>query len=179
MEEPSERPAARIEEHAQLRAELARAVARVCPRWLADRAEDIVQVAMMRVLEVLRRSEGTAALSSSYLRKAAYSAAVDEIRRLRRRREVPLEEESAEIDPPDAGPDPERSMAGREVGQAIRECLGRMVWPRRLAVTLHLQGHSVAEAARLLGWEIKRTENLVYRGLADLRGCLAARGMAR
>ena len=48
---------------------------------------------------------------------------------------------------------------------------------RRLAVTLHLQGHSVPEAARLLDWAVKRTENLVYRGLADLRECLTAKGI--
>jgi RNA polymerase sigma-70 factor (ECF subfamily) len=48
---------------------------------------------------------------------------------------------------------------------------------RRLAVILHLQGHSVREAARLLDWAFKRTENLVYRGLADLRACLQSKGM--
>ena len=47
---------------------------------------------------------------------------------------------------------------------------------RRLAVMLHLQGHPVAEAARILGWTVKRTENLVYRGLADLRHCLICKG---
>ena len=30
---------------------------------------------------------------------------------------------------------------------------------------LYLQGHSVPDTARLLGWAAKRTENLVYRGL--------------
>jgi RNA polymerase sigma-70 factor (ECF subfamily) len=48
---------------------------------------------------------------------------------------------------------------------------------RRLAVTLYLQGHTVPEAARILDWSGKRTENLVYRGLADLRECLMAKGM--
>jgi RNA polymerase sigma-70 factor (ECF subfamily) len=45
-------------------------------------------------------------------------------------------------------------------------------------VTLHLQGYSVAEAAALLAFGLKQTENLVYRGLADLRRCLAAKGLA-
>jgi RNA polymerase sigma-70 factor (ECF subfamily) len=35
----------------------------------------------------------------------------------------------------------------------------------------------VAEAARILDWSPKRTENLVYRGLADLRGCLTSKGL--
>jgi RNA polymerase sigma-70 factor (ECF subfamily) len=163
----------------RLRADLARAVVRVCPSWLASRSEDLVQIAMMRVVEVQKRSEGTAELSSSYLKKAAYSAVVDEIRCQRRRSEVPLEQEPHALDRSTARPDPERCAEGREVGGAIRRCLGRLVKPRRLAVTLHLQGHSVPQAAQLLGWKAKRAENLVYRGLADLRECLAAAGVKR
>jgi len=63
------------------------------------------------------------------------------------------------------------------VGRAIRDCLLGLVTPRRLAVTLHLQGHTVPQAAEVLGWDAKRTENLVYRGLADLRVCLARKGV--
>jgi RNA polymerase sigma-70 factor (ECF subfamily) len=44
-------------------------------------------------------------------------------------------------------------------------------------VTLHLHGHSLVEAARILDWAAKQTENLVYRGLADLRKCLLAKGI--
>ena len=39
-------------------------------------------------------------------------------------------------------------------------------------MTLHLQGFRVAEVATALGWTEKQAENLVYRGLADLRICL-------
>ncbi len=163
------------ERHVQLRLNLVRAVARICPRWLAAQADDIVQAAMIRVTDILRESEGKAALNASYLWRAAYSATVDEIRRLRRRREVPLEELSPEM-LPDVS-DPERSCAGSEIAQGVRDCLLQMAEARRLAVVLHLQGHSVPESARLLGWDAKRVENLVYRGLADLRRCLVAKGL--
>ena len=170
-------------DYAQLHRDLAKAVDRVCPRWMADRADDLVQVALMRVMEIQRKREGTAEFSAFYLRKAAYSALIDEIRRLRRRQEVSLEgpddaeEPAAAFDPADPEPDPERASAGREVGRAIRDCLGRMVPPRRHAVTLSLQGHSVPEISRLLGWTAKKAENLVYRGMADLRSCLEGKGI--
>ncbi|HTQ79906.1 MAG TPA: RNA polymerase sigma factor [Thermoanaerobaculia bacterium] len=167
------------EDLARIRAELVRAVARVCPGWLQDRSEDLVQVALLRVVDVMRRSPEGRELSAGYLRKAAYSAMVDEIRRLRRRQEVPLNEEQADIHPQAPQPDPEQRSAGGEIGRAIRDCLGRMVRPRKLAVTLHLQGYGVPEAARLLGWSPKKAENLVYRGLADLRECLTAKGIGR
>lgn len=169
------------DDYARLRGDLARAVHRICPSWLASRADDLVQVALLRVLELRRKSEENARLSPSYLRKVAYSALIDEIRRWRRRREVPLETEDGGIDPAaeqESGlPDPEERSTGREAGRAIRDCLGIVVRPRRLAVTLHLQGHSVPEIGRLMGWSSKKADNLVYRGLADLRECLGSKGV--
>jgi len=169
-------------DYVQLHRDLVKAVGRVCPRWLADRADDLVQVALMRVMEIQRKKEGTAEFSAFYLKKAAYSALIDEIRRLRRRQEVSIEGGDDEdggpaYDPAAPAPDPERASAGREIGRAIRDCLGRMVAPRRHAVTLNLQGHSVPEIGKLMGWSGKKAENLVYRGMSDLRGCLGEKGI--
>jgi RNA polymerase sigma-70 factor, ECF subfamily len=134
----------------------------------------------MRVMQVVDQQsaggEGNRPFASSYLYKAAYSALVDEIRRVRRRREEALDDgevAAAAV----TQQDPERLAASREIGRAIQDCLSRMSRERRLAVTLYLQGHSVPEAARVLDWPAKRTENLVYRGLAELRECLTSKGM--
>lgn len=166
-----------------LRRQLVQAVRRTCPRWLAADADDLVQAALLRVLEIRRKREGEAEFSSFYLRRAAHSAVVDEIRRRRRRAEVPLEpDEGAEPSRPlesSAVPDPERLSESRELGRAVTECLGRMIRPRRLAVTLHLQGHRIREVGDLLGWNAKKAENLIYRGLADLRDCLEDKGFER
>jgi RNA polymerase sigma-70 factor (ECF subfamily) len=128
------------------------------------------------VAGLLQDGEGNHVLSSSYLWKVAYTATIDEIRRQRRRNEVALEEGA---DGPATAPalDPERTRSAREIGEALQSCLGVLAEPRRLAVTLHLLGHSVPEAGRILGWESKRVENLVYRGLADLRRCLEGKGV--
>jgi RNA polymerase sigma-70 factor (ECF subfamily) len=175
--DPRANPGSREEEYAELRAVLARAVRSLCPRWLAPRADDLVQVALLRIVELRRRSEQERELSSFYLKRVAYSALVDEIRRLQRRRESPLEGEDGEPLPlASATPGPERVQAGREIGEGIRDCLGTLLRPRQLAVTLYLQEVSVVDAARLLGWELKQTRNLVYRGLGDLRRCLTEKG---
>jgi RNA polymerase sigma-70 factor, ECF subfamily len=162
----------------ELRAVLQKAVRRVCPRWLVDRSEDLVQMAMMRVLDARGRNEGLGVVPSSYLYKVAYTTLVDEIRRLRRRPEVSLEEQGCDgAAAPVADGNPEDHLAASELGEAIHQCLGGLIEDRRLAVTLHLQGHTVPQSAALLGWDAKRTENLVYRGLADLRQCLEAKGV--
>ena len=167
-------------DYTRLRQDLARAVGRLCPRWLLSDRDDLVQAATMRVMQAMERSrftgEGNPQLSSSYIYKAAYSALVDEIRRVRRRGETDLDDSPAE--PAAAsGADPERTAASREIGAGVEDCLTRLVQDRRLAVTLYLQGHTVPESARVLGWAAKRTENLVYRGLADLRDCLRSKGL--
>jgi RNA polymerase sigma-70 factor, ECF subfamily len=155
-------------------------VSRLCPSWLSSQRDDLVQAAVMRVMQIVdaraSEAEENRALASLYLYRVAHSALVDEIRRVRRRREADLDDQQA-ASVTIAAPDPERLSASREIGRAIQECLSRMSRERRLAVTLYLQGHSVPEASRILDWTAKRTENLVYRGLGDLRACLKTKGM--
>jgi RNA polymerase sigma-70 factor (ECF subfamily) len=163
-------------DYERLRLQLTRAVTRVCPRMLVDRREDLVQDAFLRIMDVARKSERELKLPSSYLYKVAHSVLIDEIRRVRRKRETALEEgEPVQTESPSGNP--EAVAAGREIGRGILACLAGLLRERRLGVTLYLQGHSVPEAARILDWSPKRTENLVFRGLADLRQCLAAKGM--
>jgi RNA polymerase sigma-70 factor, ECF subfamily len=174
--EPQVSPDSTVD-YAELRIEIVRAVRSLCPKWLASRAEDLVQVALVKILELNRRSEQDRELSSFYLKRVAYSALVDEIRRLERRRESPLETEDGEPLPlASSSPSPEKWQESRELGSGIRDCLGSLLRQRQLAVTLYLQDVSVVDAARLLGWELKQARNLTYRGLADLRRCLQEKG---
>ena len=166
------------EDLSQLRERLSRAVSAVCPTWMADRKDDLIQVSLLRLTQIAERNEGEAQFSASYLRRVAYSALVDEIRRYRRRQEVPLEEEGEEprqlVSP---SPQPDRRMASRQAAEGIHDCLQTLLEDRRRSVALYLQGHSVPQTAELLGWEAKRTENLVYRGLVELRQCLKSKGL--
>ena len=146
----------------KLGADIARAVRRQCPWWLSDHAQDIAQAALIKVMTSAKNREGERTLSSFYLYRLAHSAVVDEIRRRRRRREVTLEvvtetgEDRGSLEP-NARRDPERDASLHELGAAVRDCLVAMKRERRLAVMLHLQEHPVPEAARILGWTVKRT----------------------
>ena len=42
-------------DYATLRQDLVRAVARLCPRWLIDRRDDLVQAAVMRVMQITEK----------------------------------------------------------------------------------------------------------------------------
>lgn len=182
MSQPGDLPPARAPEDSpvydRLHDRLQRAVASTCPAWMHDHRDDLVQMALLRVMDLKRRSEGKRRFSSSYLWKVAYSALIDEIRRVKRRQEVPLEADEGPVFQPTVDqPSPEQNARGKQIGTEIQECLEHLVESRRQAVTLYLLGHSVPEAAEILEWTLKKTENLVYRGLADLRKCLASKGL--
>lgn len=161
-----------------LRVQLIRSVRRVCPSWLADRAEDIVEAALIHVVEGRNRRGTNDPVAASYLCKVAYTATIDEIRRVRREREVPLEEALQAGTEPATASDPAGDESLRRLGCGIRDCLERMVEPRRLAVGLHLLGHGSAEISKLTGWDGRRSRNMLHRGMGDLRACLTTKGLA-
>lgn len=152
-------------------------IGRICPAWLTNEREDIVQVALLRVIKVGRERANDFDFSNGYLHRAAYTHVVDEIRRRRRLRESPLEPDEGGA-PNWAGrdPSPEDSAQAHELGHAIRQCLQALVPARRRALTLWLLGYRNREIAENLGWDPKRAENLVTRGRADLRACLSKNG---
>jgi RNA polymerase sigma-70 factor (ECF subfamily) len=162
----------------RLREEIVRAIRGVCPAWIGAQAEDMAQEILMRVLG---KGEGNALEhASSYWRKAAYHAVVDEVRLRRRRREETLDTFDPRSEPAATlVHDPERRAASREIGDAIGGCVQRLRPSRRLPVVLFLQGHSVPDSAVLLGWATKRVESGLYRGLRELRACLDKKGWSR
>jgi RNA polymerase sigma-70 factor (ECF subfamily) len=162
----------------EVRRELVRAVARCCPRWLTEEADDLVQAAWLRIRARLASAEEEGPLATSYLWRAAYCAVIDELRRRRRRPQAPWDAARAEALTAPAA-DPEDDARAAELGRAVREELAAMERPRRLALTLHLEGHTVPEIAVLLGYGNKKAENLVYRGLSKLRAGLEGRGWGR
>lgn len=160
---------------ARIRATLERAVARHCPPWLADRADDLVQQALVKLMQ--GKGEELTSLSNSYLWRTAYCVTVDAIRQERRRREEALSEGVAQAPSRAPRADPEAGVRAGEIRMAMSDCLGRMLDKRRRAVTLYLQGHTVPETARLMGGPVKAADNNLYRGLADLRKCLRSKGV--
>lgn len=153
-----------------------RAVTRSCPPYLASQADDIAQEVLLQLLRKLRAAEGKSEFSSIYILKAAHGATVDEIRRRCRRRERAGTEDEM-LENAATSPDPEQETLARSLGREIRRCLETIVPSRRLAVTLHLLGCPVPEVSRRLRCSEKSADNRVYRGMKDLRDCLAAKGL--
>lgn len=161
----------------QLRRKLTHAVARLAPASLSADRDDIVQVALMRLMKIFPTGEGSGPSAASYLWKTAFSVTVDEIRRRARRPETPLESAAGVLDVVAEGRSPEAALQNRQLGDAIRGCLQKLPRDRRSAVVLSLVGHPVREVGERLGWNVKKAENAVYRGMAALRQCLTLKGI--
>jgi RNA polymerase sigma factor (sigma-70 family) len=159
----------------ELRRILRSAVARACPRELDSEREDLVQSALLRLLERTGTGEDNQIRSTSYLVKVAFNTIVDVMRRLHRRRAAGIEE----IEGPRSvhALDVDASPVRPEIPRAIRECLARLTRSRRGAVMLYLQGFTAREAARTLQLDEKAVKNLVFRGIHDLRSCLTGKGV--
>ena len=144
-----------------IRLVLERAVRSRCFGLLASARDDLIQTAMVRVLE-RDRHEDLGRRGASYAWKVAQSVMVDELRRLGRERR--LAESVSE--------EKKRSWVDPAGAIQLRQCLERLEERRRMAVTLHLSGLRIPEVARAAGWTEKTAENLIYRGLDDLRALL-------
>lgn len=164
-----------LDEH---RAWLRRTVERLCPRQLGISPDEVEQDVRLRLWRALERGT-TIESPTSYLYRAASSATIDAIRRLKARREDSLDaDDPSTPEPPsleDPGADPHRRLEGVERASTIRDALAKLIPNRRRAVALHLQGFDNREICRLLDWTEAKTRNLVSRGMRDLREVLATR----
>lgn len=161
----------------ELRHRLALIARGICRGRFEAHADDIVQKVLLKLLRIQEETERVEPFPASYLRRAIHRALVDESRRQRSRPEVALEavEETSILE--QTSPNPEQSARGKQMGRAIRRCLATLNPARRRPVILKLLGYSVPEIARRLGLKRKQAENLVFRGLQDLRRCLEAAGV--
>jgi RNA polymerase sigma-70 factor (ECF subfamily) len=144
---------------AEMRAILLRAVRHHCPSDLRSQAEDLAHTAWLRIME-REAGEDLTALEPSYLWRVAFTVVVARVTQAETLQAVPRE--------PAPGPD---------VGVEIRSCLEQLPEARQLPVILHLQGFRNEEVARALQSNEKRAENLIYRGLEQLRQCLRSKGI--
>lgn len=131
-------------------------------------AEDAVQDAFERAFSALGRYPEER-LRNMRLRPWLYRITLNVARnRLRRRREVPVEEVPAVLGSDEA----------REGVMDVLAALGRLPERQRVAVTLrYLQDLPYAEISGITGWPEGTVKTLVHRGLERLRSLMIVDGL--
>ncbi|HLB38667.1 MAG TPA: sigma-70 family RNA polymerase sigma factor [Gemmatimonadales bacterium] len=137
--------------------------------------DELFQEVRLRLWRARGTGEMIAASPASYVYRTAMSAAVDLIRRRRARREDSLEDLTGNpVAQPAAGEDP---VEEADLAAAVARAVDALAPARRPVVRMYLAGYRLEEIAGHLGWTSGKTRNLLYRGLADLRGLLLERGI--
>lgn len=142
-------------------------------------AEDVLQTVFLRLLRRPHEPD-LSATAAGYLHRAAVNAALDTLRRRRRRGlEVAWEAEGGDETVADfSAPGPERERRARELGSALRVALARLSPAAAEVFALrYLEGWPNQEIARLLGMtqtavavSLHRTRRRLQRELASHRG---------
>ena len=165
--------------------------------WRHRLVDADVDEVMQEVRIRLWRSHGTGTPGSeqivpapaSYVYRTAVSAALDLIRRRRTQRAgvtVPFEEHgdaastatvAAASGEASSGGGPDAELEASELAAQVARAIDTIPASRRPAVRMYLAGYPREEIATLMGWSEAKTRNLIYRGLADLRGRLTEWGV--
>jgi len=144
-----------------------------------DDLDEVMQDVRIRIWKAAGEAEKLEMLTSSYIYRAAASAAVDILRRRRARREQSIDEKGEslpQLDTPTVA-SADADLMSEETVAAIERAVDAMPVNRRPVVRMYLKGYDREEIASLLGWSEAKTRNLLYRGLDDLRQRLIAMGI--
>ena len=153
----------------------------LCWRMLGFReaAEDATQEAFLAAYSNIRRFRGPS--FRAWLLRIAANAATDELRRRRRRPQVPLEASvggrDTALDLPDSSAGPEEWALRREQGRLLQAALLALPADQRLAVVLSdVQGLSYEEVGEAMGSSLGTVKSRISRGRARLRRYLLEKG---
>jgi RNA polymerase sigma factor (sigma-70 family) len=153
----------------------------LCWRMLGFReaAEDASQEAFLSAYRNIRRFRGPS--FRAWLLRIAANAAIDELRRRRRRPQVSLEAPIASsetaLDLPDPSAGPEECVLRLERARQIQAALLTLPLDQRLTVILSdVQGLSYEEVGQALGSSLGTVKSRLSRGRARLRRYLLGQG---
>lgn len=132
--------------------------------------DELMQSIRLRLWQARGSREMIESIPASYLYKTAVTASLDLIRRRRDSRHTPLDDSLA------VGHDSGARAEHSDLVDHVAAALDGLTRSRRPVVRMYLAGYDQKEIAGLMGWTEPKTRNLLYRGLAELREALSARG---
>lgn len=146
------------------------------PGLSAEEKEEIDQDIKLKILKMASRGKKIANLRS-YIWKMVYTTALDIISR--RSPALSLDDPLISSRPPiEAYVDtlsPEYLFEEKELLAHVVRAMDALPPRRKNAVLLHLQGLSLDETAAYLGESTNAARHLLYRGLEEIKGTIAAR----
>ena len=133
-------------------------------------AEDVAQDAFIRAYRKATTFRGGSS-AKAWLYRIAINRAYDELRRIRRKKEVPLENVSL----PERGRESTEAIAeARELQRKIAHALAQLRPEYRTPLVLReIEGMTYREIAEFLDWPLGTVQIRIHRGRLELRSHLA------
>jgi RNA polymerase sigma-70 factor (ECF subfamily) len=148
----------------------------LCARMTGDvyRAQDLSQDTFARLF-AKRKSYEPSGRFSTFLWRIALNLCYDELRKLKRRPEEPLDAtEGDDANMPWDGPSPDTAVAGEERAAAVRSALQQLAEPYRVVVILrHYEGLKFREIADVLDIPEGTVKSRMAEALSQLAHLLA------
>jgi RNA polymerase sigma-70 factor (ECF subfamily) len=136
-------------------------------------AEDIAQDSFLRAYRKARSFRGQGAVRS-WLYRIVVNRAQDELRRIKRKREVQWEAAESVCDRSAGSTD--ELLAARELGRLMAEALAGMRNEHRTPLLLRdVQGMTYSEIARFLDWPLGTVQARIHRGRLEVRAFMKER----
>jgi RNA polymerase sigma-70 factor (ECF subfamily) len=139
--------------------------------------DDVVQDVRIRLWRSCTTSEQIERLGTSYVYRAATTAALDLLRQRRARGAAVTESVDDHSDRIAASGGASDEADARDLEAQVLSAIEALPLARRTVVRMYLSGYEREEIADLLGWTEAKTRNLLYRGLDDLRARLNKTGI--
>lgn len=131
-------------------------------------AEDVVQEATLRMIDINAAQGGERLLTIGYFRRIVRNAALDLVRRRSRERRA-LAADAARLTLPPGTPTPEQVYADREATHHLEAALAELTPDQRTALTLQrIEGMRLADIASRLGVSVPTVHRLVRDALAEI-----------
>jgi len=137
--------------------------------------EDVEQEVKLKIWKLLKKGKKVENLPS-YIKRVAYTATVDELRKMKRQNpasEIALHTtlvsmtrlreigESADF--------PEMRLESKETRIFLEGLIDSLKQNRKQVLRLYLTGMSVEEICEFFDWDKTKVRHLLYRGIEDLR----------
>jgi RNA polymerase sigma factor (sigma-70 family) len=137
--------------------------------------DDVFQEVRIKIWKLLN-DEKKIIYYSSYIKKIVDSSVIDHIRKMRRERELWLQQKNRTISEwkstYEIG-----SLYDKNLKKIVNDTVDSLLESRRKVVKLYLLNLTIEEIAAVFCWSRHKTRNLLYRGLSDLKKSFKEKGI--
>jgi len=137
--------------------------------------EDIEQEVKLKIWKLLKKGKKVEKLPS-YIKKIAFTAAIDELRKMRKQTNSFEARALKQINPSSMNEiadqthiKPEDFFEKKELKQSVLDAIETLSENRKQVIRLYLYGVTIDEIGELFSWDKTKVRHLLYRGIDDLK----------